>query len=92
MEQISETKSHIKRRRYSAAFKAQVLEEIKQPGVSVAAVARRHGLNANLIHNWRKSPALSSNLPMTLPSFVEVEAPAPLNESQAHIVLVTVPP
>ena len=35
-----------RRRRHSAAFKATVIEECMRPGVSVAAVALAHGLNA----------------------------------------------
>lgn len=87
LDQISETKSPVKRRRHSTAFKAQILEEINQPGASIAAVAQRHGLNANLIHNWRRSPALSRKLAKTLPSFVEVEAATLQSESSAVIVL-----
>lgn len=87
MDQISEAQSPAKRRRHSIAFKAQVLEEIKQPGTSIAAVARRHGLNANQIHNWRKSPALSRKLSKALPSFIEVEAIKPQSDTSAPIVL-----
>ena len=43
-----------KRRHYSEAFKRQVLSEASAAGVSVSSVARRHGLNANLIFNWRR--------------------------------------
>ncbi|GAB6053544.1 hypothetical protein JCM17960_23640 [Magnetospira thiophila] len=43
-----------KRRRYSDAFKRQVVAEASAAGVSASAVARRHGLNANLIFNWRR--------------------------------------
>ena len=43
-----------RRRRHSAEFKAQVLEECKQPGESIAGVALRHGLNLNLVHKWRR--------------------------------------
>lgn len=42
-------------RRHSRAFKEQVLAECRELGESVAAVARRHGLNDNLIHNWRRT-------------------------------------
>jgi transposase len=42
------------RRRYSVDFKLKVLQEAMAPGASVAAVARRHGLNTNLIFRWRK--------------------------------------
>ena len=41
-----------KRRVHSPEFKARVLAECATPGVSVAAVAARHGLNANVVHKW----------------------------------------
>jgi transposase len=43
------------RRRYTRAFKLQVLAEARQPGESVAGVAVRHGLNPNMVHKWRKT-------------------------------------
>jgi transposase len=42
------------RRRYSAATKAQVLDECEAPGASVAQVALSHGINANVVHRWRQ--------------------------------------
>src|ERR1035438_7434492 len=42
------------RRRYSLDFKRQVLQEIVAPGASVAVVARRHGLNTNVVFRWRR--------------------------------------
>ncbi|MFO1217408.1 MAG: transposase [Burkholderiaceae bacterium] len=42
------------RRRHSDALKAKVLIECDEPGASVAAVAQSHGLNANLVHKWRR--------------------------------------
>ena len=42
------------RRRHSDDLKAQVLHECSQPGASVAAIALRHNLNANLVHKWRR--------------------------------------
>lgn len=44
-----------KRRHHSAVFKQQVVEACQRPGVSVAAVALAHGLNANLLRRWLKS-------------------------------------
>lgn len=41
-----------RRRRYSAEFKAKVVEECRLPGVSMAAVALANGLNANLLRRW----------------------------------------
>jgi len=42
------------RRRHSAQLKAMVLEQCAAPGASVAKVAMAHGLNANIVHGWRK--------------------------------------
>src|SRR5437762_12203040 len=43
-----------KRRRYSGELKAQILAECEAPGASVAKVALLHGINANIVHGWRK--------------------------------------
>jgi transposase len=42
------------RRRHDAELKARVLAECCEPGASVAQVALAHGLNANLVHKWRR--------------------------------------
>lgn len=42
------------RRRYSSATKAQVVAECAEPGASVAKIAMAHGINANVVHRWRK--------------------------------------
>jgi transposase len=42
------------RRRYSAALKSQIVAECGEPGASVAKVAMKHGVNANIVHGWRK--------------------------------------
>ena len=41
-----------RRRRHSAAFRAEAVAACQQPGVSVAAVALARGLNANLLRRW----------------------------------------
>ena len=43
-----------KRRRYSRELKGQILAECEAPGASVAKVAMSHGINANVVHGWRK--------------------------------------
>jgi len=43
-----------KRRRYSSELKAQILAECDVSGASVAKVAMSHGINANILHGWRK--------------------------------------
>ncbi|MFM0166771.1 transposase [Paraburkholderia sediminicola] len=41
-----------RRRRYSVEFKAQVVAACQGPGVSLAAIALHHKLNANLLRRW----------------------------------------
>jgi transposase len=42
------------RRRHGQALKARVLSECAESGASVAKAALAHGLNANLVHKWRR--------------------------------------
>jgi len=43
-----------KRQRRSIAEKRRIVELVMQPGSSIARVAREHGVNANMVHYWRK--------------------------------------
>jgi transposase len=47
-------------RQHPAALRQQVLMECAQPGASVARVAQSHGLNANMVHAWRRLERLAS--------------------------------
>ncbi|MEN9314960.1 MAG: hypothetical protein RIS35_1353 [Pseudomonadota bacterium] len=49
-----EQAKRLARRRHDAEFKRQVLAECEMPGASVARIALEHGLNANLVHRWRR--------------------------------------
>ena len=42
------------RRDYSPELKARILAECAAPNASVAKIAMVHGVNANLVHTWRK--------------------------------------
>jgi transposase-like protein len=48
-----------RRRRHSAEFKAQMIAACQQPGVSSAAIALAHSVNANLLRRWVKEAARS---------------------------------
>ena len=62
-----------RRRRYSNQMKAQVLAECDVPGASVAKVAMSHGINANVVHGWRKLARGTSAVAVANPSeFVQV--------------------
>ena len=43
-----------KRRTYSAEFKALLVKEATDSGRSIASIAREHGINQNLLHNWKR--------------------------------------
>lgn len=43
-----------KRRRWELEQKLRVVQETLVAGASVAQIARMHGLNANLVFNWRR--------------------------------------
>lgn len=45
-----------KRGSYSKAFKRRVVSKTLAPGASVSSVARKHGLNANMVFGWRNDP------------------------------------
>ncbi|TSD81190.1 transposase, partial [Mycobacterium sp. KBS0706] len=45
------------RRRWSRDEKRLILEEARAAGASVSEVARRHGVNANLLFKWLRMAA-----------------------------------
>jgi transposase len=77
------------RRRHSDEFRAAVLAECRQSGKSIAGVALKNGLNANMVRVWlRKSepcadchslldPCASSTILASEPQFVAVRMDAP---------------
>jgi transposase len=50
-----------RRRRWTSAEKARIVEESLAPEASVAAVARLHDIHPNLLHLWRRQ-ARTGNL------------------------------
>ncbi|MGE1155206.1 IS66-like element accessory protein TnpA [Pseudomonas kitaguniensis] len=64
---------------YPKPFKTQIVQECLQPGVSIASVAMRHGINANLVRKWipayrdHHAPVLPAFVPMKLTSAAEPE-------------------
>lgn len=78
------------RRTYSPEYKLEIVEECSVPGVSVAAVALAHRMNANLVRRWivqhrkgclaRTPYAMPTLLPVTLSA---ASAQAPLARAEA---------
>ena len=76
------------RRRHDGKLKRQVLAECAVPGASVAKVAMAHGLNANLVHKWRRelqTPTRAATfVPVTMPLPAIADEPAQPIELELH--------
>ena len=60
------------RLKYDAAFKRRILEEVEAGGEAVASIARRWGLNVNMVHGWRRDPRYAAPVvPTFLPVTIE---------------------
>ena len=51
-----------RRRKWSPAQKAALLEEVEAEGGKVAVVARRHGISESLLYNWRSAWKAAASL------------------------------
>ncbi|MGE0408751.1 MAG: transposase [Amphiplicatus sp.] len=76
-----------RRRRWSDDDKLKIVAESFRPGVSVSWVARRHGVSASQLFNWRKaarvenaSIAPAADLIPVVISTARSEPPAPTRE------------
>jgi transposase len=69
-----------RRRRFSDAQKQQILKETLEPGVTVTAVAKRHGVNTGQIYTWRRQAlagAIGGFIPVTVDHEAEGAAGSP---------------
>jgi transposase len=79
-----------RRRKHSDEFKAQAVRACEQPGVSMAAIALAHGINANLLRRWvLRHRAADAGVPVAArqaaPAFVALALPAPTTTAAADI-------
>lgn len=83
-----EARQAAKRRRHDDVLKQAVLSECSAPGASVASVALARGLNANLVHKWRREARAARTGTAVRdqvadePRFVAVSLPPP---AQSHV-------
>lgn len=67
------------RRAWSREEKQAILAELEEPGATVSAVARRHGLHSSLLFRWRRarsSERQAAAMPPQ-PAFIPLALPAP---------------
>jgi len=74
----------ITRRRHSVDLKTQILAECAKPGASVARVALSHGINANIVHKWRRQVGGTPEA-AAVAAFVPVSLPPPTGSSAPDI-------
>lgn len=75
------------RRYYSEEFKSQIIQECGDDRASIAGVAMRHQVNANIVHRWlreHESQGLHSH-PAFLPMMLQRESEQPLASSPAPL-------
>jgi transposase len=68
------------RRKYTIAEKRAMVEETQRRGTSVAEVAQRHHVNANLLFGWRRlyqKGVLSEEGPSSQPALLPVKVSTP---------------
>ncbi|WP_339066161.1 IS66-like element accessory protein TnpA [Teredinibacter turnerae] len=91
MDQLSSTDSPTSskrtRRQYTPEFRAKVVALSSQPEWSVARVAREHGINANLLHKWRRAAEPVDSPIAERPAFMPVSLPNPGNKATVHFEL-----
>ncbi len=78
------------RRKHSEVLKQELVERSLEPGASVCAIAQEHGINANLLFNWRRlrlraqSPARQdAPAPTLLPVTLQMEPAAEASKAVA---------
>jgi transposase-like protein len=76
-----------RRRRHSAAFKAEAIGACQQSGVSVAAVALARGLNANMLRDWVRKAERSGR-----PIAIRATEPSAAMSGMEEFMPVTLPP
>ena len=82
---IESGKARRRRRHHDDEFKQQLLAECAEPGASVARVALLHGINANLLHTWRREARDKAEAAAAAPS------PPPPSHEPAFIAVAVAP-
>lgn len=76
-----------KRRTYRPEFKESLVQEAESSGRSIASIARDHGINQNLLHNWKRQQHRKKTQTGTLPAAIKNPA-----EPNPHFIPITIEP
>ena len=82
------------RRHRSRQARRLIVEETFEPGVSVARVARKHGVNANQVFSWRQlyQKGQLGDKPQSMPKLLPVRVVEAAHSAKADPAKVIVPP
>ncbi|GJE42506.1 hypothetical protein AEGHOMDF_1678 [Methylobacterium soli] len=72
-----------RRRRYTGQEKVRFVEETMQPGMTVSAVARMHGISPSLLFGWRRRMAEGGQVAVQADE--EVVAASRVRELEARV-------
>ena len=72
-----------RRRRYTGQEKVRFVEETMQPGMTVSAVARMHGISPSLLFGWRRRMAEGGQVAVQADD--EVVAASRMRELEARV-------
>ena len=79
-----------KKRFWSDDEKREICDQATTPGISVAQVARRYAVNANLIHKWLKDPRFAPTAAAVEDNFdIAAFLPVEVNIASPSDMLVT---
>ena len=81
-----------KKRFWSDDEKRSICTQARIPSVSVAQVARRYSMNANLIHKWLRDPRFATDFPDDALEIDEVPSFLPVEIEGVASSLASVPP
>ncbi len=74
---------HERRWRYTAQEKVRLIEQTMQPGITVSAVARMHGISPSLLFGWRRRMAEGGQVAVQADD--EVVAASRVRELEARV-------
>ena len=76
---------------YPVEFKIKMVELSHRPEISVAQLAREHGINDNLLFKWRQYWREENNVPELLPITLDAEDVVPTTSPRSQPVAAATP-
>jgi len=89
MNNISVTKSYLRRRRFFREFKAEIVAQCLEPGASVSRISLDNGLNANMVRRWiseaQRADKTPGFIPVSLTTAVSASNKPPISDKRSSI-------